>query len=232
MLDLGRQKVRAAQLDATVRLDLGDATRLGFASSATEEDASLATYASFDKVSIAFRIRNIPDVAGALREMRRAAKLNATLAILESGAASSRARPRRRERRTPTLPTDSDRPRGSRSRGTGGASKASTGRRRTRARSPTASTSSSRWRRPCSRRGEASSLPWFRTSRVAARGRTSRRARTSSPSGTTTGRKGAPRRPARARPTRNRTSCSCCLRSTSVRCHGWRGNATLNKDAQ
>ncbi|KAJ8604535.1 hypothetical protein CTAYLR_000969 [Chrysophaeum taylorii] len=70
MLEVGRTKVAAEGLD--VVLVAGDATRLD-----TLEDNS------FDKVSIAFGIRNIPDVPAALSEMARIAAPNATLAILE-----------------------------------------------------------------------------------------------------------------------------------------------------
>lgn len=71
MLEVGRGKVRAAGLDEFVVLKRGDATGLALAN------------ATFDKLSIAFGIRNIPDVAAALGEMRRLAAPGATLAILE-----------------------------------------------------------------------------------------------------------------------------------------------------
>lgn len=72
MLEVGRSKVTAARLDSSVTLVEGDATNL-----------SKLENASFDKISIAFGIRNIPDLPGALSEMRRVAAPGATLAILE-----------------------------------------------------------------------------------------------------------------------------------------------------
>ena len=72
MLAIGRQKVSAAGLDGAVELRLGDATRLSELGDGT-----------FDKISISFGIRNIPDVDGALREMRRVAAPGATLAVME-----------------------------------------------------------------------------------------------------------------------------------------------------
>ena len=71
MLDIGRGKVTEAGLDDVVELVLGDATSLQLNSSI------------YDKVTISFGIRNIPDIDGALREMRRVAKRGAVLGILE-----------------------------------------------------------------------------------------------------------------------------------------------------
>ena len=50
---------------------LGDATSLNLNSSI------------YDKITISFGIRNIPDIDGALREMRRVAKQGAVLGVLE-----------------------------------------------------------------------------------------------------------------------------------------------------
>jgi len=71
MLAIGRGKVAAAHLSDTVTLELGDATSLS-------QNAS-----TFDKVSISFGIRNIPDIDKALSEMRRVSKVGATLGVLE-----------------------------------------------------------------------------------------------------------------------------------------------------
>ncbi|KAH8075809.1 2-octaprenyl-6-methoxy-1,4-benzoquinone methylase [Aureococcus anophagefferens] len=65
-------RVAAAGLDGTVELALGDAT-----------DLEHLADGGFDKISISFGIRNIPDVDGALREMRRVAAPGATLAVME-----------------------------------------------------------------------------------------------------------------------------------------------------
>lgn len=72
MLAIGRDKVKAASLDDRVVLELGDATDLKGL-----EDGS------FDKISISFGIRNIPNLDAALREMRRVAAPGATLAVME-----------------------------------------------------------------------------------------------------------------------------------------------------
>ena len=72
MLAIGREKVAAAGLARRVALELGDATDLAAYKNAT-----------FDKLTISFGIRNIPDVAGALAELRRVAKPGATLGVLE-----------------------------------------------------------------------------------------------------------------------------------------------------
>ena len=71
MLDIGRGKVSEAGLDDVVTLELGDATALQLNSSI------------YDKVTISFGIRNIPDIDGALREMRRVSKQGALLGVLE-----------------------------------------------------------------------------------------------------------------------------------------------------
>lgn len=71
MLEVGRQKVAAANLSDRIELVVGDAQELPF------EDAS------FDGVCIAFGIRNVPDRPRALREMARVTRPNGRIAILE-----------------------------------------------------------------------------------------------------------------------------------------------------
>ncbi|HEY4158444.1 MAG TPA: bifunctional demethylmenaquinone methyltransferase/2-methoxy-6-polyprenyl-1,4-benzoquinol methylase UbiE [Polyangiaceae bacterium] len=71
MLDVGREKVARATLDARVELVQGDAQALPFEAN------------SFDSVCIAFGIRNVPDRAKALREMARVTRPGGRIAILE-----------------------------------------------------------------------------------------------------------------------------------------------------
>jgi len=71
MLDVGRTKVTASNLDGRIELLVGDAGALPFA------DASL------DGCTIAFGIRNFPDRPKALREIARVLRPGARLAILE-----------------------------------------------------------------------------------------------------------------------------------------------------
>lgn len=71
MLDIGRQKVAAAELAHRVSLEVGRGEELPFPN------------ASFDGVTIAFGIRNVPDRARALAEMRRVTKPGGRVAILE-----------------------------------------------------------------------------------------------------------------------------------------------------
>jgi demethylmenaquinone methyltransferase/2-methoxy-6-polyprenyl-1,4-benzoquinol methylase len=71
MLELGRRKVEARGLDGRVELQRGAAEALPFPD------------ASFDAVTMAFGIRNVPDRAGALREMRRVTRPGGRLGILE-----------------------------------------------------------------------------------------------------------------------------------------------------
>lgn len=72
MLRVGRAKVAAAGLDARVSLQEGDA-----------EDLSGLESSSFDAVSMAFGIRNVPDRARALRELARVTRPGGRIAILE-----------------------------------------------------------------------------------------------------------------------------------------------------
>ena len=71
MLDVGRAKVAASRFDDRVRLVEGDAQALPF------EDNS------FDRVTISFGIRNIPDRDKALSEIARVLKPGGRLAVLE-----------------------------------------------------------------------------------------------------------------------------------------------------
>jgi demethylmenaquinone methyltransferase/2-methoxy-6-polyprenyl-1,4-benzoquinol methylase len=72
MLRVGRTKVEAAGLGAKVTLQPGNA-----------EDLSAFEAATFDGVSMAFGIRNVPDRARALREMARVTRPGGRIAILE-----------------------------------------------------------------------------------------------------------------------------------------------------
>lgn len=71
MLGVGAEKVEAAGLSEQVRLVTGDAQALPF------EDAS------FDRVTMAFGIRNVPDRDKALAEIHRVLKPSGRVAILE-----------------------------------------------------------------------------------------------------------------------------------------------------
>jgi demethylmenaquinone methyltransferase/2-methoxy-6-polyprenyl-1,4-benzoquinol methylase len=72
MLRIGQIKVEAAGLADRVELRRGDAERLDDVESA-----------SFDAVSMAFGIRNVPDRARALAELRRVTRPGGRVAILE-----------------------------------------------------------------------------------------------------------------------------------------------------
>jgi demethylmenaquinone methyltransferase / 2-methoxy-6-polyprenyl-1,4-benzoquinol methylase len=71
MLDVGREKIAARSLGDRVTLEQGDAERLPY------------ERASFDGLSIAFGIRNVPDRPAALAEMARVVKPGGRVAILE-----------------------------------------------------------------------------------------------------------------------------------------------------
>lgn len=71
MLAVGVRKVEEARLHPRVTLVQGDAQRLDFPDQ------------SFDAVSIAFGIRNVPDRPAALREMARVTKPGGRVVILE-----------------------------------------------------------------------------------------------------------------------------------------------------
>jgi len=71
MLGIGQSKLRRHGLTDRVKLFEGDALALPFAS------------ASFDAVTIAFGLRNLPDYAAGVREMARTLKPRGRLLILE-----------------------------------------------------------------------------------------------------------------------------------------------------
>ncbi len=71
MLAHGRTKILHARLQDKLTLLRGDACRLGFAD------------ASFDAVTMAFGIRNVADVPGTLREIRRVLRTHGRALILE-----------------------------------------------------------------------------------------------------------------------------------------------------
>jgi demethylmenaquinone methyltransferase/2-methoxy-6-polyprenyl-1,4-benzoquinol methylase len=72
MLRVGRAKVTAAGLDGRITLHEGDA-----------ENLVGITARSFDAVSMAFGIRNVPDRARALKELVRVTRPGGRIAILE-----------------------------------------------------------------------------------------------------------------------------------------------------
>lgn len=71
MLDQARPKIRNAGLDGRVRLVTGDAQELPYPD------------ATFDGVTIAFGIRNVPDRLQGLREMARVTRPGGRVAVLE-----------------------------------------------------------------------------------------------------------------------------------------------------
>ena len=71
MLAFGQAKIKRRRLGDTLALVRADALRLAFRDG------------SFDAVTIAFGIRNIPEVVGALREMHRVLRPNGRLLVLE-----------------------------------------------------------------------------------------------------------------------------------------------------
>ena len=71
MLEIGREKIKLQHLDDRLMLEQGDAQALPFLDE------------SFDCVSIAFGIRNIPDLRLALLEMYRVTKKGGRILILE-----------------------------------------------------------------------------------------------------------------------------------------------------
>ncbi len=71
MLEVGRGKVTARSLDPRVRLEEGDAQALPYADD------------SFDGLTMAFGIRNVPSRARALAEMRRVLRPGARAVVLE-----------------------------------------------------------------------------------------------------------------------------------------------------
>jgi demethylmenaquinone methyltransferase/2-methoxy-6-polyprenyl-1,4-benzoquinol methylase len=71
MLAVGEEKIAKKDLEERIKLIWGDAQRLPFADN------------SFDGITIAFGIRNVPDRNLALREMRRVCKPGGRVCILE-----------------------------------------------------------------------------------------------------------------------------------------------------
>ena len=71
MLEVGRSKVRAKDLEGRVRLDLGDGAQLPYEES------------SFGAVTVAFGVRNFENLEQGLRDMRRVLEPGGTLAVLE-----------------------------------------------------------------------------------------------------------------------------------------------------
>jgi demethylmenaquinone methyltransferase/2-methoxy-6-polyprenyl-1,4-benzoquinol methylase len=71
MLEVGRSKVRAKDLEGRVRLDLGDGEQLPYEVS------------SFGAVTVAFGVRNFENLEQGLRDMRRVLEPGGTLAVLE-----------------------------------------------------------------------------------------------------------------------------------------------------
>lgn len=71
MLEVGRDKVRAAGLESRIELVEGNAMELPFADN------------SFDAVTIGFGLRNVPDIGRVLDEMLRVVKPGGKVACLE-----------------------------------------------------------------------------------------------------------------------------------------------------
>lgn len=77
MLEVGRKKTAAAGLDGKVRLTAGDCEKMSF------EDCS------FDRVSVAFGVRNFENLEAGLKEMLRVLKPGGKAVILELSVPSS-----------------------------------------------------------------------------------------------------------------------------------------------
>lgn len=71
MLDLGRKKITARNLDSTIQLYTGDSENIGF-----EAD-------TFDAITVAFGVRNFQNLSKGLEEMRRVLKPGGKLVVLE-----------------------------------------------------------------------------------------------------------------------------------------------------
>jgi len=71
MLDLGRKKIREAQLENTIELQLGDSEALNFADN------------SFDAVTVSFGVRNFQHLEKGLSELNRVLKPGGKLVVLE-----------------------------------------------------------------------------------------------------------------------------------------------------
>ena len=71
MLQIGKQKIKAKQLEQQITLNQGDACNLPFADN------------SFDAITVAFGVRNFHDLKKGLNEMQRVVKYGGHIAILE-----------------------------------------------------------------------------------------------------------------------------------------------------
>ena len=71
MLDLGRKKITARNLDNTIQLFSGDSENIGF-----EAD-------TFDAITVAFGVRNFQNLSKGLEEMRRVLKPGGKMVVLE-----------------------------------------------------------------------------------------------------------------------------------------------------
>jgi demethylmenaquinone methyltransferase/2-methoxy-6-polyprenyl-1,4-benzoquinol methylase len=71
MMEIGRAKIKTAQLDSKIKLQKGDAMQIPF------------TAETFDSATIAFGIRNTPDPLKVLTEMHRTLKKGGRALILE-----------------------------------------------------------------------------------------------------------------------------------------------------
>ena len=71
MLDLGRKKITARNLDNTIQLFTGDSENIGFQAD------------TFDAITVAFGVRNFQNLSKGLEEMRRVLKPCGKLVVLE-----------------------------------------------------------------------------------------------------------------------------------------------------
>ena len=72
MLEIGKKKVEAQELDQKVKMVIGDSEKLDFKDS------------SFDAVTVAFGVRNFEDLELGLREIFRVLKPHGTFVVLET----------------------------------------------------------------------------------------------------------------------------------------------------
>lgn len=71
MLEIGKKKVSSLSMSETIKLEQGDCERLRFSDQ------------SFDRVSVAFGVRNFENLETGLREMKRVLKAGGKIVILE-----------------------------------------------------------------------------------------------------------------------------------------------------
>ena len=71
MLEIGKKKVSSLGMSETIKLEQGDCERLRFSDQ------------SFDRVSVAFGVRNFENLETGLREMKRVLKAGGKIVILE-----------------------------------------------------------------------------------------------------------------------------------------------------